>query len=52
MNLLNEFMDKNNSVSGFEGSKGVFVRNRGELLDVDVKDVDYLLGNLDFKKTF
>ncbi len=46
LNLLNEFMLKNASVPGFENSRGAFVRNRGELLDVDVNKVDYLLGNI------
>lgn len=46
MNLLNDFMAKNTSVPGFENSKGAFVRNRGELNEVDVSKVDYLLGKV------
>jgi alkaline phosphatase len=43
-NLVKEFLKKHQSVPGFENKRGKLVRNRDELLKLDVDETDYLLG--------
>ena len=43
-NLVEKFLRKNETVPGFQKMKGKMVRNRDELLNLDISDTDYLLG--------
>jgi len=44
--MKNKYVSSNVFIKfiGFEGSKGVLVQNRGELLNLDVEKTDYVLG--------
>ena len=44
VDVIDEFMKKNENLEEFKNMNGKYVSNRAELLDVDSKKVDYLLG--------
>ena len=43
-NLIERFMRKNETVLGFQSLNGKMVKNRDELLNIDIAETDYLLG--------
>jgi alkaline phosphatase len=44
IDLIDEFLEKHKTIEQFKNMRGEYVSNRAELLDVDVENVDYLLG--------
>ena len=44
VDLIDEFLEKHKTIEEFKNLRGEYVSNRAELLNLDVTNVDYLLG--------
>ena len=45
LDLIGEFLERNKTEPEFKGTTAKLVKNKKELLDLDVDKTDYLMGN-------